>query len=255
MIPHSEEIDGTTVLVAVENPILGAGLEAILDASDDCRPAGRASSVEEVRDAVARLRPDVVLLDIALRRRDESLVPELAAEYPETRTVVLVDHSEEECALRYFLSDGGKTRLTDAAIDMLDDCCLVSLRASAWGCVSNSAEPEKILAAIRTVASDEIAAAPWLTAVLPQGDRRSRQPKPPSEQPVTARELEVISLVAEGLSNKQVAEQLGIREQTVKNHLVQISKKLGVNSRLEIGLAAVRHNLSIRQSSEPEDAS
>ena len=72
---------------------------------------------------------------------------------------------------------------------------------------------------------------------------------------MTARELEVISLVAEGLSNKQVAERLGIREQTVKNYLVQISKKLGVKSRLEIGLAAVKHNLVIRKSSRREDAS
>ena len=255
VIPDSETLDTATVLVAVENPILRAGLEAILEDSDDCSPAGMASTVEEVRDAVERLQPDVVLLDIALRKQDESLVPELATAHPETRTLVLVDHSEEECALRHFLSAGGKTRLTDAALDILDDCCLVSLRASAWGCVSNSAEPEKILAAIRTVASEEIAAAPWLTAVLPQGDRRSRQHKPAAEQPVTARELEVISLVAEGLSNKQVAERLGIREQTVKNYLVQISKKLGVKSRLEIGLAAVKHNLVIRKSSGREDAS
>ena len=72
---------------------------------------------------------------------------------------------------------------------------------------------------------------------------------------MTARELEVISLVAEGLSNKQVAKQLDIQEQTVKNYLVQISKKLGVNSRLEIGLAAVKHNLAIRRPSRREDAS
>lgn len=252
--PNSEAVRPTSVLIAVENPILGAGLEAILESSEDCRPAGTASSITEVREAVARLQPEVVLLDIALRRQDESLIPELAAEYPETRAIVLVDHSEEECALRYFLSDGGKTRLTDAAIDMLDDCCLVSLRASAWGCVSNSAEPDRILAAIRTVASNEISAAPWLTAVLPEGDRRSRQHGPASERPVTARELEVISLVAEGHTNKQIAERLGIREQTVKNHLVQIGQKLGVSSRLEIGLAAVKHNLITRRPSDRENA-
>lgn len=117
------------------------------------------------------------------------------------------------------------------------------------------AEPEKILAAIRTVASEEIAVAPWLTAVLPQGDRRSRQHKLATEQAVTARELEVMPLVAEGLSNKQVSERLGIREQTVKKYLVQISKKRGVNSRLEIGLAAVKHNLAIRRPSGRADAS
>lgn len=95
--------------------------------------------------------------------------------------------------------------------------------------------------------SGEIAAAPWLAAVLNQESGRSRRPRPAGDQPVTARELEVISLVAEGLSNKEVARRLGIREQTVKNHLVQISKKLGVSSRLEIGLEAVRHHVAVRR--------
>jgi DNA-binding NarL/FixJ family response regulator len=241
-------------LVAAENPILRVGLETILEDAEDCRPVGSVSTVQEVRDEVARLRPDVVLLDTALRREDESLVPELAQEYPRTRTLMLVDHSEEECALRYFLSGSGKARLSGEALEILDDCCLVSLRASAWGCVPSSAEPERILKAIRAVTSGEIAAAPWLAAVLNQESGRSRRPRPAGDQPVTARELEVISLVAEGLSNKEVASRLGIREQTVKNHLVQISKKLGVSSRLEIGLEAVRHHVAVRRRSEPDDA-
>lgn len=111
----------------------------------------------------------------------------------------------------------------------------------------SSSEPERILKAIRAVTSGEIAAAPWLAAVLNQESGRSRRPRPAGDQPVTARELEVISLVAEGLSNKEVARRLGIREQTVKNHLVQISKKLGVSSRLEIGLEAVRHHVAVRR--------
>lgn len=124
-IPHSETLCLNTVLVAAENPILRVGLETILEDAEDCRPVGRASTVQEVRDQVARLRPDVVLLDIALRRKDEFLVPELAKEYPRTRTLMLVDHSEEECALRYFLSGSGKARLSGEALEILDDCCLV----------------------------------------------------------------------------------------------------------------------------------
>ena len=58
---------------------------------------------------------------------------------------MLVDHSEEQCVLRYFLSDGGKAGLSDEALDILDDCCLVSLRASARGCLSSDSDPERIL--------------------------------------------------------------------------------------------------------------
>ena len=248
----SEAHSSETVLVAVENPIMRAGLVAILAKAEGLRPVGNAATVEEVREGVAELSPDVLLLDIALRRADESLVPELAEAHPGTRTLVLNDHSEDQCALRYFLSEGGRTRLSAEAIEILDDCCLVSLRASAWGCLSSTADPDRIVKAIRTVAAGEIAAAPWLTGFLNHDRGRSRGPKPTERQPVTARELEVIAMVSEGHSNKEVARRLGIHEQTVKNHLTKITKKLGVSSRLEIGLEAVKRNLTLRRRSEPE---
>ena len=232
------------VLVAVEDSILQVGLATILDEADDLQPVGSVGTPEEVRDAVGRLDPDVVLLDVSFRRRDESLVPDLGREHPGSRVLVLVDHSEEECALRYLLVASRGARLSEEAVGVLDDCCLVSLRANAWGCLPKGSDPGRVLTAIRTVASGEIAAAPWLGAVLRKGEPKTRAGWA-GEHPVTARELEVIAMIARGLNNREVAQELGIQVQTVKNHLGRIMKKLGLNSRLEIGVFAVKHNVSV----------
>jgi DNA-binding NarL/FixJ family response regulator len=201
--------------------------------------------VDAVRDAVSRLSPDVVLLDVEFRRSDESLIPELSRKHPASRVIVLVDHGEDECALRSLLA-ASRGRLSQDAVALLDDCCLVSLRSSALGCLPKGSDPERVLAAVRTVVSGEIVAAPWL-AVAVQADQRDKTvPVWSREQPITGRELEVIAAVAEGLSNKDVAERLGIKEQTVKNHLGRIMRKLGLNSRLEIGLFAARHRVAVR---------
>lgn len=245
-----KEIHGSyTVLVGVESPIQRAGLLVTLDEAEGVRPIGHAATIDEVREKVAELSPQVLLLDVAFRRADESLIPELAERHPGTRTLVLVDHSDDECALRYYLSEKGRVSLSAEAIEILDDCCLVSLRGSAWGCVSNDSEPDRIVEAIRTVAAGHITAAPWL-GYLRRNRLKSPRSRLPDRQPVTARELEVIALVAEGLSNKEAAARLGLREQTVKNHLTRIAAKLGAKGRLQIGLEAVKRNLAVRRRSE-----
>jgi DNA-binding NarL/FixJ family response regulator len=242
-----------TVLVGVENPVQRAGLLATLAGTEGIRPVGHADTIDEVREKVAELSPNVLLLDVAFRRSDESLIPELAEAHPGTRTLVLVDHSDDQCALRYFLAEKGRVTLSPEAVQILDDCCLVSLHASAYGCVSSDSEPDRIVKAIRVVASGRVAAAPWL-GYLERAPREGRRGRRKERQPVTARELEVISLVAEGHSNQEVARRLGIREQTVKNHLTRIARKLGVKSRLQLGVEAVNRNLAVRRRPEPAAA-
>lgn len=232
-----------TVLIAVSDPIVRTGVASILGDTEDLQAVGEVGSVEAVRDAVARLNPDVVVLDVAFRRCDPALVPELARISPACNVLVLVDHAGEDCPLRGLVARG-QARLSNAALDALDECCLVSLRSGARGCLPKAAERDQVLAAVRTVAGGEIAAAPWLAAMLP-GDRQRRRRGGPSELgPLTARELEVTALIAQGLSNKDVARRLGIGVQTVKNHLERIKQKLGVESRLRIGLFAVKHHLT-----------
>lgn len=231
-----------TVLVAVSDSIVRAGVASILASTDDLRPLGEVDSVEGVRDAVTHLTPDVVILDVAFRRCDPGLLPDLARTSPVSRVLVLVDHAGEDCPLRGLIGPG-RARLSDAALAALDECCLVSLRSGARGCLPKAAERAQLLAAVRTVAAGEIAAAPWLAVVLPR-DRERRRAGAGEAGPITGRELEVMALVAQGLSNKDVAWQLDIGVQTVKNHIEHIRRKLGVESRMGIGLLAVKHHLT-----------
>ena len=164
--------------------------------------------------------------------------------YPDLKVLVFVEHSDEECSVRSLLADPQGARFSEDALEHLDECCLTSLRSAAKGCVARTADPARLIHAVRTVADGEIAAAPWLTAILTPG---SSAPGPDAPAPISARELEVIGLVADGKGNKEIARQLGIREQTVKNHLASIMTKLGVKSRLEVGVQAVKQNLSAQK--------
>ncbi len=228
------------VLIALDEPLLRLGIQAAVEGAEDCRVAGSVEAPEDVEKEVAERRPHVLVLDVHFQRRDRELIPRLVETYEGVKVLVVVEHSDEECSLRALLSDPKAARFSEDALEHLDECCLTSLRSSARGCVSRTADPQGLLHAIRTVAAGEIAASPWLSAVLSPGGSGEDKEGP---APISARELEVIGLVADGLGNKQIARELGIREQTVKNHLANIMQKLGVRSRLELGLHAVRQHL------------
>ncbi len=229
------------VLVALEEHLLRLGMKAALEEAEDCRVLGLVEDVGKVEEEVRRLAPQVLVMDARFQRLDRQLIPRLTAEHPELKVLVMVEHSDEECSIRALLADPRAARFSEEALEHLDECCLTSLRSSARGCVPRTADPAKLVQAVRTVAAGEIAAAPWLTAILAPG---SGVPRPEGPAPISARELDVIGLVAEGKGNKEIARRLGIREQTVKNHLASIMQKLGLKSRLEVGIHAVRQNLA-----------
>lgn len=231
------------VLVAVRDPIASLGLRAALADAEgiSCLPPPEALS--DLRAATAAERPDVLLLDVALRREDPKLLPDLMAATPGLKVLVYVDHSPEECALRHMVELGGRAGLSIDALGRLDDCCLTSLRQSAQGCLGMGADVAMVVATVRSVARGEVAAAPWLASLArvvqgPEGKARKNAP-------ISVRELEVMTLLAEGLSNKQIARRLGIREQTVKNHVTRTMGKLGVQNRTEVGLLAAKHRLHL----------
>lgn len=238
------------VLVAVHDPIAAIGLQTVLGRAEGIACLPGPVSLDDLRGTVGQDPPDVLLLDVVARRADPHLLPDLAAAHPQTRVLIYVDHSPEECALRHMLELGGRTRLSPEALARLDDCCLTSLRQSALGCLGTGVTPPLVVAAVRAVAMGEIAAAPWLASLAqvlhaPDGKKRDNAP-------ISVRELEVMTLLAEGLSNKQIAKRLGIREQTVKNHVTRTMEKLGVQNRTEVGLLAARHNLRLMEKGEPE---
>ncbi len=233
------------VLIAISDPLAALGLSVLVDQEPDMRCAGVLTPSDSIRERVAHTPARVVVLDVQYRRDDPALVPDLARQHPDVRVLVAVDHSAEECGLRHFLERKAGVRLAPEAVDRLDDCCLTSLRQEAHGCLGQGAEPEAVLRSIRTVADGEIAAAPWMHALA---RRLQGCPDLPREEPlpaITERELEVLACLGEGLNNAEIARQLGLREQTVKNHISKAMAKLGAESRLEVGLLASRFNLRL----------
>lgn len=227
------------VLVGLGAPFLRLGVETTLKTADGCQVVGSVSRSGEVLRAVDRLRPDVVVFDADFQRDDPTLLAQLTSSHPGCGVLVLVNHSDEECVVRSLLAEPGAPRLSDDALARLGECCMLALRASARGCVPKSGEPARLLDAIRTVAAGDLAAGPWLEALIREPARRPLPTARASER-ISGREMDVIELVARGLENKEIARDLGIREQTVKNHLGSAMRKLGVRNRQEVAIFAVR---------------
>ncbi len=211
-------MDPTSLFIIDDHPVLREGIKMLAESAGDVRVVGTSASASGAIDPLARLEPDVVLLDLDLGEEDGlAWLPRLAQAAPRSAILIL-------------------TALRDRARDE------EALRAGARGLLLKDAPPDVLLKAIRSVAAGAL----WF-------DPRSlaaRQPDPPSApEPagipdLTARERDVVALVAEGMRNEEVGRRLGISEKTVRNHLTAAFQKLGVSGRLELVLLATRHGLS-----------
>ncbi|MDY0913840.1 response regulator transcription factor [Rathayibacter festucae] len=190
------------VLLVDDHPIVRAGLRALIGAEDGLTVVGEAGSPAEAIDAAARLHPDVVLMDLRFGADRETGVD---------ATRALRSSAESPSVLVLTTYD------TDADI-------LGAVEAGASGYLLKDAPPEELLAAIRAAAAGESALAPAVAARLFE---RLRSPV----ARLSARETEVLALVAQGLSNTEVAARLFVTETTVKSHLAHVFAKLGVASR------------------------
>jgi DNA-binding NarL/FixJ family response regulator len=188
------------VLVADDHPIVRSGIVALLGAADDIAVVGEAADGREAVDLALALEPDLVLMDLRMPRLtgDEATALILRAK-PGIRVVVLTTYE------------------SDANI-------LAAIEAGASGYLLKAAPQEEILAGIRSVARGEVALAPSIAALLVQ---RLKTPT----VTLSARETEILGLVAQGLSNPSIAKKLFLGEATVKTHLLHAFEKLGVNDR------------------------
>ncbi|MFL6106884.1 MAG: response regulator [Marmoricola sp.] len=200
------------VLLVDDHPVVRSGLAGLLSATDDLVVVGEAADGEAAIASVGSLSPDVVLMDISM--------PGMGG-IEATRTL-LDDGFEGAVVMLTSFSD--RDRVTDA------------LSAGAVGYLLKDSEPEAVLSAVRAAASGHAPIDPRVAgALLP-----SRTPSPGAE--LSAREREVLDLVAEGLANKQIARRLGITERTVKVHLGSVFRRIGVADRTSAALWA-RDNL------------
>jgi DNA-binding NarL/FixJ family response regulator len=123
----------------------------------------------------------------------------------------------------------------------LRECCLLALRESAKGCLPKASSPERLVSTLEAITAGQVWAGPGLSEYFVELVRS--EPGRESKR-ITRRELDVIALLVEGLSNKEVAGRLKLSEQTVKNHVGRIMDKVGTRNRVELVLYAVRERLA-----------
>ncbi|HZT70716.1 MAG TPA: response regulator transcription factor [Terriglobia bacterium] len=219
----SETSQPVRILVADDHPIFRDGLRKLLEAEKDFKVVGEASDGGEAIEMAQRLKPDVLLLDLAMPR-----VPGLEA-------VRQLGNSVEAI----------KVILLTAAIDR--EQIVDALHHGVRGVVLKESATQLLLKSIRCVmagqywvgresVSDLVRIVRDLSAIPEQGTRKRAYN-------LTPRELDIISAIVDGYTNKDIAEKFQIAEQTVKHHLGNIFDKLGVSNRLELALFAVNHHL------------
>lgn len=217
----SKRQDSIRVLVADDHTIFREGLCRLLEAEEDITVVGEAHSGSECLEMVAKVKPDVVLLDLKMPGRDGfDVLSELSGQKGRVRTIVLTASEDER--------------------DYVE-----AVRRGARGIVLKQAATERLLEGIRKVHGGEV----WIDQrvaadVMKVITRPTAEPALAGGQAVlTARELDIVSLVTRGFRNKEIAQELSISEQTVKNHLHNIFDKLGVSDRLELALYSLHHRL------------
>ena len=211
------------VLIVDDQALVRAGFRMILEAEQDMEVVGEAADGREAVDEARRLRPDVVLMDVRM---------------PE------VDGIE---ATRRLLSDAADTKVVMLTTFDMDEYVYDALRAGASGFLLKDVPPEQLVAGIRAVASGDALLAPSVTRrVIEEFVRRppaSVRTLPAKLDDLTARELEVLKLIARGLSNAEIATELFVSETTVKTHVAHVLMKLDLRDRVQAVVLAYESGL------------
>jgi len=202
-----------SVLLVDDQALFREGLRTLLSVHKDIEVIGEARNGEEAIQLVEKLTPAVALMDIQMPVLDGvAATRRLKASYPECRVIVLTTFDDDEKVF-----DG--------------------LRAGAVGYLLKDAPSEKLVEAIRAAARGESFLQPSVAAKLvAEFARLTDHPVPPKQilvEPLSERELEILRLIANGDSNKEIANALVIAEGTVKNHITNILGKLGVAGRMQ----------------------
>jgi DNA-binding NarL/FixJ family response regulator len=202
--------DAIRVLVVDDHAVVREGLRTFLSLQDGIEVVGEAGDGREAIAEAERLRPDVVLMDLVMPELDGvQAMRELRERVPGARVIVLTSFLE-------------------------DDRLLPAIRAGAAGYLLKNVEPSELARAVRTADSGEALIDPAVARRLVDALASDHRP----EQPLTAREQDVLDLLARGYANKRIARELGIAEKTVKTHVSHVLAKLGVSDRTQAALYA-----------------
>lgn len=212
------------VLIADDQTLVRAGFRSLLERGDEITVVAEAGDGGEAVALARRERPDVVLMDIRMPGTDGIEATQRIVDDPELRDVRVIVLTTFE----------------------LDEYVFAALRAGASGFLLKDVEPDDLRSAVRTVAAGDALLAPRVTSrliaefvALPTADR----PSPPELDELTNREREMMAMVAEGLSNAEIAERFVISPATVKTHVSRAMLKLGARDRSQLVVLAYESGL------------
>ena len=219
MTETREQIDPIRILITDDHAVVREGLRTLISTEPGMEVVGEAADGVEAVQKACSLRPDVILLDMVMpRMAGLEAINEIKRECPDAQILVLTSFSDDEKVFP-------------------------AIKAGALGYLLKNTTPERLLNAIRDVNQGK----PSLSSDIAKKLMRELQRNsdlPPTEEPLTAREMDVLRLVAQGLSNQEIAERLVIGEGTVRTHVSNILAKLHLANRTQAALYALRAGLA-----------
>ena len=207
------------ILIADDHAVVREGLRALIATEPGLELVGEARDGVEVVDKAHLLRPDVILMDLVMPRQDGiEAIRQIKASAPETHILVFTSFAE-------------------------DNKVFPAIKAGALGYLLKDSEPADLLRAIRDVRRGESSLHPTIARKL-IAELNQAPDRPLTEDPLTGREMEVLKLVARGLSNLEIADVLVVSEPTVRTHVSSILDKLHLANRTQAALYALREGLA-----------
>jgi DNA-binding NarL/FixJ family response regulator len=210
------------VLVVDDHEVVRAGLRAVLDGDDTIEVVGEAGGAEEAVERAISLKPDVVLLDVRLGEGEDTggvqACREIRSSLPDTRVLMFSSYSERETVL-------------------------ASILAGASGYLTKNVGRGRLIEALHAVGRGKSLLDTSVTEPVLQKLVELSSAHPEADDPLSDREKEVLRLVADGLTNKEIAEALFISEHTARNHVAHILNKLGLSRRAGAAAYAARLGL------------
>jgi len=207
--------DPIHIFIADDHTIVRSGVQALLETIDDLTVVGEAADGKTAVASVLTLRPDVILMDLEMPVLDGiAAIEQIMDQWPEARILVLTSFAT-------------------------DDRVFPAVKAGALGYLLKDSAPEALVQAIRQVHRGESSLHPKIARKLMQELSRPSS-QPPTADPLTPREVDVLQLMAQGLGNQEIADKLFIGEATVRSHVSNILSKLHLASRTQAALYALR---------------
>jgi NarL family two-component system response regulator LiaR len=207
------------ILIADDHAIVRKGLVALIESEPGMELVGEAADGVEVVQKAKTLRPDVVLLDLMMPRQDGlAAIAQIKQNDPNIRILVLTSFAD-------------------------DDKVFPAIKAGALGYLLKDSSPQQLLQAIYDVYQGQASLHPVIARKLIGELNRPPLELPPAGEPLTEREVDVLRLIAQGLSNMDIATELSISERTVRTHITHILDKLHLANRTQAALYAMREGL------------